>query len=210
MDEQLRRILDFLRNNKNNYFEAVDTAYHLKLDEVDTENSLVLLQSKKMVTSTITPDGKVVWYAVSGVNQNEPFNPSVGSNSARFDNLSKKAGSEQRSEVDVAKKEQSSWMQIVIIVIVILFLSGGVYLGKWYVDKKFTATVDVAKAAVPVHEYAVFRGKCIQDNDGLQKNIDVLYSQLENTNNQIDSLKLAISSMQQQILDSQKGVRLRR
>jgi hypothetical protein len=210
MDEQLRRILDFLRKNKNNYFETVDTAYHLKLDEVYTENALILLQSKKLVTSSITPDGKVVWYAVNGLNQNEPFDSSANSNSARFDNPSKNAGKKQRSEVDVTKKEQSSWIQLVTIVVVIFFLSGGVSLGKWYVDKKFTVTVDVAKAAVPVHEYTEFCGKYTQDNEGFQKNIDFLYSQLENTNNQIDSLKLEISSIHQQILDSQKGVRIRR
>ena len=44
-------------------------------------------------------------------------------------------------------------------------MASGGYLGKWYVDKKFTAVMDIAKAAVPMHDYAEFRGKCIQDNE---------------------------------------------
>lgn len=210
MDEQLRRIIDFLRNNKNSSFEAVDTAYHLKLDEVYTENALVLLQSRKMVTSSITPDGKVVWYAANGLNQNDTFTSSASSNSVRFDNLFNNAGKEQRSEIDMIKKEQISWMQIAIVVAVVIFFSGGTYLGKWYVDKKFTAAMDVANAAVPMQEYTLFRDKSFHDSDGFQKNIDALYSQLESTSNQIDSLQLTVSSIQQQILDFQKGVRIRR
>lgn len=206
MDVQLRRIIDFFKNNKNRYFEAVDIAYHLKLDEVYTGKTLALLQSKKMVTSSMSSDGKVVWTAARGLNLSETFSASASTTSTNFDNLSKNAGNDQRSEVDLAKKEQTSWMQIVMIVAVILFLLGGAYLCKWYIDKKFTSAMDVAKAAVPMHEYAEFRGKCIQDNEGFQKNIDDLYSQSGNTKEQIDSLKLTVSSIQQQILELQKMV----
>ena len=111
MDEQLRRMIDFLKNNKNSYFEAVDIAYHLKLDEVYTDNALVLLRSRKMVTSSISPDGKVVWYAGARFKSNETLTSSAKTTSTRFDNLSQNAGKDKEYEIDVATKEQTSLEQ---------------------------------------------------------------------------------------------------
>lgn len=207
MDEQLRRIINFLKNNKNGYFEAADIAYHLKLDEVYTDKTLVLLQSKKMATSSISPDGKVVWNTGGSLNQNETFTALANTTSTRFDNLSQNTDKVKQYGVEAATKRQFPWIQITICVAVMIIVTASGYLGKWYVDKKFAAVMNVANAAVPMHEYAEFRGKCIQNNMGIKKNIDVLYSQLENINGQIDILKLKESAIQQQILDLKKAGR---
>jgi hypothetical protein len=208
MDEQLRRIINFLKNNNNRNFEAADIAYHLKLDELYTDKTLALLQSRKMATSSISPDGKVVWHTGGNLNPSETFTALANTTSTRFDNLSQISDKNKGYVVEEATKRQTPW--ITICVAVIILVAAGGYLGKWYVDKKFTAAMDVAKAAVPMIDYAEFRGRCIQNNVNIQKKIDVLYSQLQNTKDQIDILKLKESSIQQQILDLKKAVRKNR
>ena len=211
MDDQLNRILGFLRNNSNCYFEATDIAYHLKLDELYIEKKLVYMQSQKMASAAMSPEGKEVWYAAPISSQDHTVTAPENPTFSHFDSLSKKTGDEKlHVENEISQKRTIPWFQIAFAVAVIILFSTGIYYGKYYVDEKFATAMEVGKASLPTVEYTRFTAKYTQDNIVLKRTIDDLYLQLETKNSQIDTLKLAIYSIQQQMLGMPKTLRRKR
>ena len=211
MDEQINRILGFLKNNDNCYFEATDIAYHLKLDELYIVKTLIYMQSQKMALAAMSPEGKEVWYAAPTLGQEHTVYTAENPIFSPSDPLSQNAGIEKLPvENVVSQKRTFPWFRIAFAVAVIILFSSGTYYGKCYVDKKFATAMEVGKASLPAIEYNRFMGKYNQDNIVLKRTIDDLYLQLETKNSQIDTLKLAIYSIQQQILGMPKPLRRKR
>lgn len=218
MEEKLGRVIQFLRNNNNHYFESSDIAYHLKFDEQFTDDALHYLQSIQAVTVSQDSNGKIVWYAAEHWNQ--PSVEEVRVDSSTIE-LNKDVGRSITSEKtvervhpihelieNVEKARKPFPVALLVVSVGIIFVIAGVsFVGKKYVDKQYMDVMAVANAAVVKTEYQEFRDQILQSDKNLSLKVNEFDSFVDSTSAKIDSLDSCAVVIKKQLADLKRYFR---
>lgn len=204
MKLHIQRTIQFLRLNKNHYFEVSDIAFHLKMDEINAESALKYLAARDLVKSSHDTFGKVVWYAAEYENQcgEKPLEQVEPEKSEISKRIFKQTSNQNvivdnnGSSINHAKKNIPLIAGLSVAIIAILLVSG-VFWAKWYIDKRFSTVMDVARSAVPMQEYVAFREQCIQRDERMRQMAAKLYLQIDTVDKKIDTVSNRIDVISQ-------------
>ena len=215
MDEKLHRIIQFLRKNNNHYFETSDIAYHLKLDELYTNDALIYLSKNQLVTMSNDPQGATVWYAAEHWNQAASDNiperqQFTAAEKNVFNEGSKKNHGNHDLMENLEKDRKPFPLGLFIVSVGIILLIGlSMYFGKRYVDTKFDMLMIRINESVTKPEFEVFSKKTIYNDEKLSLKMGELAGRMDSTNRMFDSLRVKDSLILKQVTDLKRHFRRR-